>query len=577
MKYFKLFLKNHKGKLFLAILLLLCSVVGTLLIPTLIANVVDHGILQGDMKIITRIGLQMLLVALAGSAVSVFSSWVTSDLGALFGREMRSKLFQKIQELSIHQFDQLGVSSLLTRSTSDITNLQQTLGMMLQMVAPAPLILVVSMIMTSMISPMIAMIQFASIVLMLLASVVLLKKSNALSRSIQRRLDHINKVVRESITGVRVIRAFGNEAYEEHRSGKAYKSYAENMIRLNRLFAVATPIVWLAMGAVMLVILGLGGAFSLKGTMAVGQITAVIEYTTMTMGYLISAASVFTTLPKTLTCLGRLQEVLDTEPAVKDNNAAPMRTLKRLEDKIVAFDHVTFSYPGAEEPVIHDLSFKMMPGQTTAVIGSTGSGKSTLADLLLRIHDIQQGSITIGGTDIRVLSQKALRKRIGCVPQKAFLFSGTIADNLRMGREHATNEELWTALRIAQAEDFVKKLPKGLDSPVAQGGTNFSGGQRQRLSIARALVKNADVFLFDDSFSALDVKTDAALRTALRQYVKAPAKLVIAQRVSSIMDADQILVLDQGRLVGIGTHDALLENCEVYRAIAESQMNERGA
>ena len=300
MKYFKLFLKKHKGKLFLALLLLLCSVVGTLMIPALIANVVDQGILQGDMRVITRVGLQMLLVALAGSAVSVFSSWVTSDLGALFGREMRTKLFQKIQELSIHQFDQLGVSSLLTRSTSDITNLQQTLGMMLQMVAPAPLILVASMIMTSMISPVISMIQLASIVLLLLASALLLKKSNALSRSIQRRLDHINKVVRESITGVRVIRAFGNEAYEEQRSGKAYESYAENMIRLNRLFAVATPIVWLAMGAVMLIILGLGGVFSLKGTMAVGQITAVIEYTTMTMGYLISAAAVFTTLPKTL-------------------------------------------------------------------------------------------------------------------------------------------------------------------------------------------------------------------------------------------------------------------------------------
>lgn len=405
----------------------------------------------------------------------------------------------------------------------------------------------------------------------------LLKKSNSLSRSIQRRLDHINKVVRESITGVRVIRAFGNEVYEEHRSGKAYEHYAENMIRLNRLFAVATPLVWLAMGAVMLVILGLGGAFSLKGTMAVGQITAVIEYTTMTMGYLISAAAVFTTLPKTLACLGRLQEVLDTEPAIKDNGVVPVRTLKQPENAIVAFNHVTFSYPGAEEPVIHDLSFKMLPGQTTAVIGSTGSGKSTLADLLLRVHDIQHGSITIGGTDIRALSQQALRERIGCVPQKAFLFSGTIADNLRMGREQATDEELWTALRIAQAETFVKGLPKGLDSPVAQGGTNFSGGQRQRLSIARALVKKVDVFLFDDSFSALDVKTDAALRIALRQSVKTPAKLVIAQRVSSIMDADQILVLDKGRLVGIGTHDMLLQTCGVYRAIAESQMNERGA
>lgn len=576
MKYFILFLKNHKGKLVLSIFLLLGSVIGTLLIPALIADVVDHGILRGNMEVITRTGLQMILVALAGTAVSVLSSWVTSDLGALFGREMRTKLFRKVQELSIHQFDQVGVSSLITRSTSDITNLQQTLGMMLQMVAPAPLILVASMIMTAMISPTIAMIQLVFIAVMLLLSVALLKKSNALSHSIQKRLDRINKVVRESITGVRVIRAFGNETFEEKRSGRAYESYAKNMIRLNRLFAVATPVVWLVMGALMLVVLGFGGAFSLKGTMAVGQITAVIEYATMTMGYLISAVATFTTLPKTLACLERLQEVLDTSPAIADSDTGAAEN-RQIKEAAVTFDHVTFAYPGAEEPVLHDLSFTLLPGQTTAVIGSTGSGKSTLADLLLRIHDIQQGSIRIGGSDVRSLPQQDLRNKIGCVPQKAFLFSGTIADNLRMGREQATDEELWTALRIAQAEEFVKNLPEGLNAPVAQGGTNFSGGQRQRLSIARALVKKADVFLFDDSFSALDVKTDAALRASLRKQVHTPAKLVIAQRVSSIIDADQILVLDEGRLAGVGTHDVLLKSCEVYRAIAESQMNKKGA
>lgn len=577
MKYFNLFMRKHKGKVALALLLLLGQVAGTLMIPALIANVVDYGILKGDMAVIWEVGRQMLVVAALATCISVGGSFCTSDLGALFGREMRSKLFVKAQELSVFQFNDVGVSSMITRSTSDITNLQQTLGMMLQLVVPAPLIVIVSMIMTAKISLLIAIIQFLFMAGLLGVSAMLLKKSGKLSKSIQTRMDQMNKVLRETITGVRVIRAFGNESHEEERSGEAYESYASNMIRLNRLFAVFNPFVWVLMGGLMVVVLGIGGILSLEGTMAVGQIAAVTEYAILTMGYLMMAVATLTTLPKARACLERLEEVLDKKPSITDQEKYPAVLGEQNEGSIVEFDHVTFSYPGAAEPVISALSFSMYSGQTTAVIGSTGSGKSTLVDLLLRLHDVKSGGIKLKGVDIQNLSQKELRDRIGCVPQKAFLFSGTIADNLRMGDREASDEQLWEALRLAQAGDFVRKLPLGLEAPVSQGGTNFSGGQRQRLAIARALVKKADVFVFDDSFSALDVKTDAALRKALRQKVSVPAKLVIAQRISSIIDADQILVLDEGQLVGIGTHQELLQNCDVYRAIADSQMKKKEA
>lgn len=576
MNYLTCFLKRHRGRAALAVLLLLGQVVGTLLIPALVADIVDHGILPGNLDVILRTGGRMLAVTILSAGIAAWGSWATSDLSALFGREMRSMLLQKSQALSIQQFDSVGISSMITRTTSDITNLQRTMGMVLQMVVPAPIIVAVAIFMTTMVSPVMAVIQLVFMAVLLGLAAVILKKSNTLSRSIQTRLDRINQVVREAVTGVRVIRAFGNERYEEERSGKAYKSYAGNMIRLNRLFAVVNPVVWLLMGLLMALILGVGGALALGGGMAVGQITAVTEYSTLTMAYLIMGASVLTTLPKAGACLERLRELLDTEPAVSDMEGSP--AAKPCKGAAaVTFDHVTFAYYGAEEPVIHDLSFALYPGQTTAVIGSTGSGKSTLADLLLRLHEIQSGRILLGGADTRGLPQQELRERIACVPQKAFLFSGTIAENLRMGRKDAPGEALWEALRIAQAEDFVRGLPLGLEAPVSQGGANFSGGQRQRLSIARALVKKADVLIFDDSFSALDVKTDGALRRALLQSVTEPAKLIIAQRVSTILDADQILVLNQGRMVGAGTHQELLESCSTYRDIVNSQMQRKEA
>lgn len=576
MIYLKQYLFQHKGKVLLTVLLLLGQVVGTLLIPALLAELVDQGILAGNISVIWNTGVKMLAVTVLATAAAAWGSWATSDLSAAFGREMRLKVVQKSQALAIQQFDQIGISSMITRTTSDIANLERTIGMVFQMIVPAPLIVIVSIIMTVRAHAAMALIQFLFMGLLLGLAAFVLKRSEALSRTVQVRLDRINQVVREAVTGVRVIRAFGNEDYEEQRAGSAYRDYADTMIRLNRLFAIVNPIVWLMMGALMALILGVGGKLVLSQAMALGQISAVSEYSMMTMAYLIMAASVMTTLPKASSCLSRLNELLELRPAVNDGGlvkaVAPAKT-----EPVLVFDHVTFAYEGAEEPVISDLSFTLSSGQTTAVIGSTGSGKSTLADLILRLHDLQSGQIRLHGTALPEYPQQALRDHISCVPQKAFLFSGTLAENLRRGQKDASEDQLWKALRIAQAEDFVRQLPQGLNAPVAQGGTNFSGGQRQRLAIARALVKEADIFIFDDSFSALDGRTDAALRQALREQLTRPAKLIIAQRISTIRDADQILVLDQGRLAGCGTHEQLMQSCPAYREIAASQSQRKEA
>lgn len=575
MKYLKLFLKERKGKVGITLVMLLGQVVGTVLIPFLIARVVDNGILKGDMNEILSIGVQMLLVLLITTVVAVLGSYYSADLAAVFGYYMRDKIFRKSQELSIHEFDNIGVSSMITRTTSDISNMQQTLGLVLQLIVPAPLIIGASIVMTAYTSFTLALILILSVIIFMAFSGLVLKKSIFISKRIQAKLDHINQVIRESITGIRVIRAFGNEKYEEARAGKAFKGYASDMIKLNKLFAVLNPTIWLIMGSSMAIIVWIGGVLSMKGTMEIGQITAVIEYSIIALSYLILATSTSVTIPKMKSCLDRIEEVLEINPEIQDLNIK--REYIKDNPAVVEFENVSFFYHGAEEPVIRNLSFSCNEGQTTAIIGSTGSGKSTIANLILRLHDIDQGEIRINGVDIRYLSQKELRDTIGYVPQKAFLFSGTIEDNLRMGYKEATNEDMKRALSISQADSFVDKLPMGLRSEVSQGGSNYSGGQKQRLSIARALIRKVPVYIFDDSFSALDLKTDSALRKSLKENMADAAKIIIAQRVSTIMDADQILVLDEGKLVGIGKHIDLMKNCSVYQAIAKSQMNIKGA
>ena len=571
MKYLKLFLKERKGKVGITLIMLLGQAVGTLLIPFLIAGIVDNGILKGDMNEILNIGGQMLLVLLITTVAAVLGSYYSADLAAVFGYYMRDKIFRKSQELSIHDFDTIGVSSMITRTTSDISNLQQTFGLVLQLIVPAPLIIVASIAMTTYTSLTLALVLILSVVIFIVFARLVLKKSIFISKRVQDKLDYINQVIRESITGIRVIRAFGNEEYEEDRAGKAFKNYATDMIKLNKIFAVLNPTIWLMIGVSVAIIVWVGGVFSMKGSMEIGQITAVTEYSIITLSYLILATTTSVTLPKMKSCLDRIEEVLEINPEIQDFNIE--KKCAKDDCAVVEFENVSFFYKGAEEPVIRDISFSCNKGETTAIIGSTGSGKSTIANLILRLHDIDQGEIRINGVDIRCLSQKELRDTIGYVPQKAFLFSGTIEDNLRMGYKEATKEDMERALSISQSKSFVDKLPIGLKSEVSQGGSNFSGGQKQRLSIARALIRKVPIYIFDDSFSALDLKTDSALRKSLKENMTDAAKIIIAQRVSTIMDADQILVLDEGKLVGIGKHIDLMKNCSVYQAIAKSQMS----
>lgn len=571
MKYLKLFLQERKGKVGITLIMLLGQVVGTLLIPFLMAGIVDNGILKGDMNEILHIGVQMIVVLFVTTVVAVLGSYYSADLAAVFGYYMRDKIFRKSQELSIHEFDTIGVSSMITRTTSDISNLQQTFGLFLQLIVPAPLMIGASIVMTAYTSSSLALTLIVSVVIFIVLAGLVLKKSIFISKKVQAKLDKINQVIRESITGIRVIRAFGNERYEEGRADKAFRSYATDMIKLNKLFAVLNPTIWLIIGISIAIIVWIGGMLSMKGTMDIGQITAVTEYSIITLSYLILATTTSVTLPKMKSCLDRLEEVLEINPEIQDLNIEKECT--KDNHAVVEFKNVSFFYNGAEEPVIKNISFSCNKGETSAIIGSTGSGKSTIANLMLRLHDIEQGEIRINGADIRSLSQKELRDTIGYIPQKAFLFSGTIEDNLRMGYKEATKEDIERALRISQSASFIDKLPLGVNTEVSQGGSNFSGGQKQRLSIARALIRKVPIYIFDDSFSALDLKTDLALRKSLKKNMTDAVKIIIAQRVSTIMDADQILVLDEGKLVGSGKHTELMKNCSVYQAIAKSQMD----
>lgn len=569
MKLLGQFIKKRKGMTLLIIITLIGQVVGTLFIPYLIASMIDSGIMQSDMNAIVEISLQMFLVALATSGFSIWASSLCANFGADFGCEMRTALFVKTQELSKRNLDDIGTASLIIRATSDITNIQQTIVMILQMIIPAPMITVVAIVMTSRVNSVLTSILLAAIVVFLLVAAYVLMKSHVLSQQIQKRMDHITQVVRESILGIRVIRAFDRSKYEQKRSDEAFDQYATTMVSLNRIFAIINPAVWLLMGIIMAAIVGIGGYFSVQGSMAIGEITSVSEYAIMTLSYLIMASFSVVTLPKMFACLKRLQDVLNTQAEIADPQN-PQHLTSRVQR--LDFKQVTFSYHGAQYPVLHSLSFTCLSGQTTAIIGGTGSGKSTIAKILQRLHDIDTGQILMNDLDIRQLTQHELREQIGYIPQKAFLFSGSIADNLRMGKKNASEVDMREATRIAQAESFIETLSDGFESPVSQSGKNFSGGQKQRLAIARALIKKASVLVFDDSFSALDFKTDAALRANLKNEVKDTITIIIAQRISTIKDCDQIIVLDQGEIVGVGTHAHLMNHCDVYQEIAKSQL-----
>ncbi len=566
------FLKPYWKQVTLTVVLLLLQVMSNLYLPNLNADIINNGVAKGDIRYILKTGSFMLVVTLLLAACAIASSYFSSKISMSFGRDMRRAIFYKVESFSQADLDKFGTPSLITRNTNDVHQMQMLVLLGLNIMVMAPIMCIGGIIMALRQDVVLSSSIIIIVPIMAVVVWILLSKATPLFRSIQVKIDRVNQVMREKLMGVRVIRAFVRNDYEVRRFDEANRDLTTTTLRVNRIIAFAIPSLIIIMNMSTIAIMWFGGHRIDSGAMPIGNLTAFLTYVMEIMISITLAMSMFIMVPRAEASAERVLEVLHTEPSIKDpaEPVAPHKTRGNVE-----FSGVEFSYPGAEESVLRDISFIAAPGKTTAIIGSTGCGKSTLVNLIPRFYDVTGGSIKIDGVDIRDMRLRDLRDRIGLVPQKAFLFSGTIADNLRYGNEDATDEELWHALEVAQAKDFVMEIPGKLYAPVEQGGVNFSGGQRQRLAIARALVKKPDIYLFDDSFSALDFKTDAQLRLALKKETVSSTVIIVAQRVSTIMDADRIITLnDDGTIAGIGTHAQLMETCEVYRDIVYSQLSE---
>lgn len=567
------FLSPYKGRVGVMLILMFLQMLGTLYVPTLTADIVNKGIITGDLERVWRIGSFMLLVAVLIAGVSIIQTYLSTSVFTGMGRDIRSALFKKSQKLTINEFSRFGSASMITRCTNDITQIQQGYMAAIEMLLPAPIMAVAGLLLAFSKSPTLALLIAASMVIICILTMRIGSKAMRLFAGLQVMLDKINYVLRENLTGIRVIRASNRSEFEQKRTNKTYEEYAFTAIRVNKIFAVLMPIIMMIMNVCTILIIALGGQNVANGQMEIGDIMALIEYAFLILMYLIMGMMVIMIFPRAQTCATRVNEVLDL-PSDSSSIPIPVACKNMVTAPKLEFSNVTFQYQGAEEPVLSDISFTADVGKTTAIIGGTGSGKSTIASLIPRFYDIQSGEILIDGENIAAMSEESLRNRIGFVPQKTFLFSGTILDNFYHGKKDASLEEIRHAAGVAQISDFVDSLEDGYEASISQGGSNFSGGQKQRLSIARALVKKPEIYVFDDSFSALDFKTDAKLRAALKDEVKDAVVILVAQRISTIMDAQQIIVLDEGRVVGIGTHKELLANCEVYQQIAKSQLSE---
>lgn len=567
------FLKPHWKLCVVTVLLLIVDDAGALYIPTLAAEILNEGTSGSTFDTLLGTGIQMAAASLLSGVCAITGGYACATLSARLGKDMRVAIYEKSLKLSIYDFRQFGTASITTRTVSDITTIQFAVTSCIQMILPVPVIFVIALLLSFRLDVEMGFILLGVVLVVLILAFAIIKSASPLFKRLQKLLDRMSTVLLENITGVRVVRAFNNEEREEKRMAESFSNYAETSIRANRRFANLDGLSFFCINFFVVVVYWLSGGRISSGHLQIGDITAVIEYAMMVLFFLMMAQMVILTLPRALECCERIREVLDHSPEIRDMvTEDPKRDAEKKE--VLAFKDVSFRFADAEENTLHRLNFTCRRGETTAIIGGTGSGKSTIALLMLRFHDVTAGSIQLNGTDIRQVTQEYLRDHIGYVQQKAWLFSGTIADNLRYSRPDAADEELMHAADVAQAGDFIRSLPDGLNSYVAQGGTNFSGGQKQRLSIARALVKKPELYIFDDSFSALDFKTDAALRKALEPETKDAAVVIIAQRVSSIRHADQIIVINEGEMVGKGTHEELMENCPVYREISDSQTKE---
>ena len=542
-----------------------------LYLPTLLADIVDKGIARGDGTYVLRIGGLMLLVALGGAACSVIGSWFSAQVGMGYGRDLRRVVFTHVEGFSLHEFDRIGTPSLITRTTNDITQVQNFAMVVMRMMIMAPIMAIGGLIMALHQDARLTWV--LAVAIPIIAAIIILVASRGLPlfRAIQAKIDRINLVMREGLTGVRVVRAFDRGDQEKKRFDQANRDLTATAIKVNRLMAVLFPLMMLVMNFTTIAIIWFGAKRIDIGEMQVGSLMAFLQYAMQIMFSVLMVSFLFIMLPRASASAGRIHEVLAIEPEIRDT-----ATPRRAEDErgFIEFRNVTFSYPGAEEPAIRGISFSAHPGEMTAIIGGTGAGKSTLVNLIPRFYDVDSGSILVDGVDIREMEQERLRGKLGFVPQRAVLFNDTVGNNIRYGKEDATDEEVARAAEVAQAKGFIGDMQEGFASVVAQGGTNLSGGQKQRLAIARALVRKPEIYVFDDTFSALDFRTDANLRAALRQEIADATVIIVAQRVNTIMDADRIIVLDDGEVVGTGTHRDLIRTCEVYREIVSSQLTE---
>ncbi|WP_029451628.1 ABC transporter ATP-binding protein [Clostridium algidicarnis] len=564
-------LKPFKVPIILVLVLVFFQSLSELYLPTLMSDIVNNGIVNGDTDYILKIGGFMLLVALGGTICTITASFLSSKVATGFGRDLRKGLFTKVEGFSIEEFDKLGTSSLITRTTNDITQVQQVLVIIMRMMISAPMMCIGGIIMAVSKDRKLSIIIVVVIPVLIGIITIIARKGLPLFKSMQIKLDKLNLVLREGLTGIRVIRAFNRNDHERERFNEANHDLTSTAIKVNKLMSILMPLMMLVMNFTTIAIIWFGAKRIDAGNMQVGDLMAFIQYVMQIMFSLIMVSMMFIMIPRASVSASRINEVLDIVPVIND----PKDIKKAVSKKgYVEFKNVSFNYPGSESSVIRDISFSAAPGETTAIIGGTGSGKSTIISLIPRFYDINNGSILINGVDLREMSQDELRSKIGFVPQKAVLFTGTISDNIRYGKEDATEDEIKKAANIAQATDFISNMEEGFNSVIAQGGTNVSGGQKQRLSIARALVRRPEIYIFDDSFSALDFKTDAKLRSVLKDETKESTVIIVAQRVSTVIDADRIIVLDEGNIVGIGTHKELLTSCDVYHEIVSSQLSE---
>ena len=553
------------------VVLVLIQAIANLYLPNLNADIINNGVSKGDVPYIWRTGGVMLAITLVLAVIAVGAVYYASTASQSVGRDLRRAVFSRVQLFSAQEMNRLGTASLITRNTNDVQQIQLFMQIALTMLVMAPVMAVGGVIMALREDVTLSSLLIVVIPIMGLIIGFMLWKGVPLFRVMQVKIDRINQVLREQITGVRVIRAFIRTPYEQRRFDAANSDLTDTALRVNRIFVIAFPSLMALMNLTTVAVLWFGGHLVDSGSMPIGNMTAFMQYILQILMSVMMAVAMVILVPRAEASAARIQEVVTTQPAIVDP-ARPVEPSPATGE--VELRDVTFGYPGSEQPVLHDVSFALRPGETTAIIGGTGSGKTTILDLIPRFFDVTSGTVLVDGVDVREQARERLWSRIGLVPQRAYLFSGTVASNLRFGNENATDDELWHALEVAQARDFVAEMTGALDAPVDQGGTNVSGGQRQRLAIARALVKKPAIYLFDDCFSALDAGTDARLRAALGAETRDATVLIVAQRVSTVMHADRIIVVDEGRVVGLGTHSELVRTCEPYREIVESQLGQ---